>query len=51
VYGRPMQGGLKFLYLPDALYVLFLMWLICSGPGRVSAGYWLGGKLLRLSDS
>jgi putative oxidoreductase len=25
-----------FLYLPETLYVILLIWLICSGPGRVS---------------
>ena len=34
-----------FLYLPEALYVLFFIWLICAGPGRLSVDYWLGGKL------
>jgi putative oxidoreductase len=36
-----------FLYLPEVLYVLFFIWLICSGPGRFSIDYWLAGKLLR----
>jgi len=35
-----------FLYLPEVLYVLFFIWLICSGPGKFSADYWLAGKLL-----
>jgi len=35
-----------FLYLPEVLYVLFFIWLICSGPGTFSADYWLAGKLL-----
>ena len=34
------------LYLPEVLYVLYFIWLICSGPGRFSADYWLAGKLL-----
>ncbi len=34
-----------FLYLPEVLYVLFFVWLICSGPGRFSVDYWLAGKL------
>ena len=25
-----------FLYLPEALYIVILIWLICSGPGRLS---------------
>ena len=36
-----------FLYLPEVLYVLFFIWLLCSGPGKFSADYWLAGKLLR----
>jgi putative oxidoreductase len=36
-----------FLYFPEALYVLFFIWLICSGPGKFSIDYWLAGKLLR----
>jgi putative oxidoreductase len=47
-----LPGGLSpinwlddFLYLPEVLYVLFFIWLICSGPGRFSLDYWLAGKL------
>ena len=36
-----------FLYLPEVLYVLFFIWLICSGPGRFSVDYWLAATLLR----
>ncbi len=35
-----------FLYLPEVLYVLFFIWLICSGPGKFSVDYWLAGKFL-----
>jgi putative oxidoreductase len=35
-----------FLYLPEVLYVLFFVWLLCSGPGKFSVDYWLAGKLL-----
>jgi len=35
-----------FLYLPEVLYVLFFVWLVCAGPGRFSLDYWLAGKLL-----
>ncbi len=35
------------LYLPEVLYVLFFIWLICSGPGKFSIDTWLAGKLLR----
>ena len=34
-----------FLYLPEVLYVLFFIWLICSGPGKFSVDYWLAAKL------
>jgi putative oxidoreductase len=34
------------LYLPEVLYVLFFVWLICSGPGKFSLDHWLAGKLL-----
>jgi putative oxidoreductase len=34
-----------FLYLPEVLYVLFFIWLICSGPGRFSVDYWLANQL------
>jgi putative oxidoreductase len=33
----------KFLYLPEVLYVLFFIWLLCSGPGKFSVDYWLAG--------
>ena len=26
----------NFLYLPETLYIILFIWLICSGPGRVS---------------
>ena len=42
----PLNWLDDFLYLPEALYVLFFIWLICSGPGRFSVDYWLAGKLL-----
>jgi putative oxidoreductase len=34
------------LYLPEVLYALFFIWLLCSGPGKFSVDYWLAGKLL-----
>jgi putative oxidoreductase len=37
----------NFLYLPEVLYVLFFIWLICSGPGKFSVDYWLAEKLWR----
>jgi putative oxidoreductase len=43
----PLSWLDDFLYLPEVLYVLFFIWLICSGPGRFGVDYWLAGKLLR----
>ena len=42
----PLNWLDNFLYLPEVLYVLFFIWLICSGPGKFSVDYWLAGKLL-----
>jgi putative oxidoreductase len=42
----PLNWLDDFLYLPEVLYVLFFIWLICSGPGKFSVDYWLVGKLL-----
>ena len=41
----PLNWLDNFLYLPEVLYVLFFIWLICSGPGKFSVDYWLAGKL------
>jgi len=43
----PLNWVDGFLYLPEVLYVLFFILLICSGPGKFSVDYWLTGKLLR----
>jgi putative oxidoreductase len=43
----PLNWLDDFLYLPEVLYVLFFIWLICSGPGKFSVDYWLAGKLPR----
>jgi putative oxidoreductase len=43
----PLNWLDDFLYLPEVLYVLFFIWLLCSGPGKFSADYWLAGTLLR----
>jgi putative oxidoreductase len=43
----PLNWLDDFLYLPEVLYVLFFIWLICSGPGKFSVDGWLAGKLLR----
>jgi putative oxidoreductase len=42
----PLNWLDDFLYLPEVLYVLFFIWLICSSPGSFSADYWPVGKLL-----
>jgi putative oxidoreductase len=42
----PLNWLDDFLYLPEVLYVLFFIWLICSGPGKFSVDCWLAGKLL-----
>jgi putative oxidoreductase len=42
----PLRWLDDFLYLPEVLYVLFFIWLICSGPGKYSLDYWLAAKLL-----
>ncbi len=34
----------NFLYLPEVLYLLFFVWLICSGPGKFSLDSWIAGK-------
>jgi len=42
----PLNWLDDFLYRPEVLYVLFFIWLLCSGPGKFSVDYWLAGKLL-----
>jgi putative oxidoreductase len=42
----PLNWLDDFLYLPEVLYALIFIWLICSGPGKFSVDYWLAGKLL-----
>jgi putative oxidoreductase len=41
----PLHWLDAFLYLPEVLYALFFIWLLCSGPGKFSVDYWLAGKL------
>jgi putative oxidoreductase len=41
----PLNWVDDFLYLPEVLYVLFFIWLVCSGPGKFSVDYWLASKL------
>ena len=42
----PLNRLDDFFYLPEVLYVLFFLWLICSGPGKFGVDYWLAGQLL-----
>jgi putative oxidoreductase len=41
----PLNWLDDFLYLPEVLYVLFFVCLICFGPGKFSVDYWLAVKL------
>ena len=41
----PLNWLDNFLYLPEALYILFFIWLICSGPGQFSIDHKLGARL------
>jgi len=43
----PLNWLDDFLYLPEVLYALFFIWLICSGPGQFSVDYWLAAQLRR----
>jgi putative oxidoreductase len=43
----PLNWLDDLLYVPEVLYVLFFILLICSGPGKFSVDHWLAGKLTR----
>jgi putative oxidoreductase len=43
----PLNWLDDFLYLPEVLFVLFFIWLICSGPKKFSVDFWLADKLRR----
>jgi putative oxidoreductase len=43
----PLNWLDDFLYLPEVLYVLLFIWLICSGPGKFSVDHWLVANLPR----
>jgi uncharacterized membrane protein YphA (DoxX/SURF4 family) len=30
-----------FLYLPEVMYIIIFLWLISSGPGRLSGDHWI----------
>jgi putative oxidoreductase len=40
----PLNWLDDFLYLPEVLYILFFVWLICSGPGKLSLDYLLTAR-------
>src|SRR5215467_2954625 len=37
-----------FLYLPETMYIIILVWLICSGPGKFSVVHWIARSLRHL---
>jgi putative oxidoreductase len=39
----PLNWLDDFLYLPEVLYVLFFVLLICGGPGTLSVDHWRAG--------
>ena len=43
----PLNWLDDLLYLPEVLYVLFFIWLLCSGPGKFSVDSRLSAWLLR----
>jgi putative oxidoreductase len=43
----PLNWLDDFLYLPEVLYALFFVWLICSGPGKFSVDYLIAARRLR----
>jgi putative oxidoreductase len=45
---QPLKWLDDFLYLPESLYVLFFIWMLCSGPGKFSVDYWLVGMISSL---
>jgi putative oxidoreductase len=33
-----------FLYLPEVMYIIIFVWLISSGPGRLSVDHWIAAR-------
>src|SRR5215813_572526 len=33
-----------FLYLPEVMYIIIFLWLISSGPGRLSIDHWIAAR-------
>jgi putative oxidoreductase len=42
----PLNWVDDFLYFPEVLYVLFFVWLICSGPGKFSLDRLIANRFL-----
>ena len=39
-----------FLYLPEVMYIIIFLWLISSGPGRLSIDHWIAVRSGLLDD-
>jgi putative oxidoreductase len=42
----PLNWVDDFLYFPEVLYVLFFVWLICSGPGKFSLDHLIATRFV-----
>jgi putative oxidoreductase len=40
----PLEWLGEFLYLPEVLYIIILVWLLLAGPGWLSVDGWLVGS-------
>jgi putative oxidoreductase len=40
-----------FLYLPEVLYTIIFLWLISSGPGRLSVDHWIAVRSGRVQGT
>ena len=43
----PLNWLDDFLYVPEVLYALFFVWLICSGPGKFSLDSLIAARFVR----
>ena len=41
----PLDWMSWFLYLPQVMYIILFIWLITTGPGKLSVDHWLANKL------
>lgn len=41
----PLDWMSWFLYLPQVMYIILFVWLITTGPGKLSLDYYLASKL------